>query len=70
MKGDIEMVKIEWSHLALGVAMLVFPFLCVFIWLSNKIGIGKAIAAFGIAAAVTAWLITGAVLTARGLKKG
>jgi len=70
MKGSIETVKIEWSHLALGVAMLVFPFFCLFIWLSCKIGMGKATAVFGMAICLIAWLITGAVLTARGFKKG
>ena len=64
------MVKIEWSRLALGVSMLVSPFFCAFIWLSSKIGMGKAFVAFGIAIVVILWLITGAVLTARGLKKG
>lgn len=70
MKREIEMVKIEWSQLATGVAMLVFPPFCAFVWLSNKIGLGKAFAVSGIIVIVALWLIAGAVLTIRGLKKG
>jgi len=38
------MVKIEWSQLALGVAMLAVPPFCVLVWLANRVDIGKAFA--------------------------
>ena len=70
MKGDIEMVKMEWSHLALGVGMLVCTPLCVFIWLSNKMGMRRAFALFVFWFFVFVWNAYGAVLIVRGLKKG
>lgn len=59
----------EWSQLVTGVAMLISPFFGVFIWLSNRIGLGKAFAAFGIATVVILWIIIGAALVAKNLRR-
>ena len=59
----------EWSQLGLGVGMLLTIPVVVFIGLSNKIGIGKAFAAFGLAAIVILWIVTGIVLVAKNLKE-
>ncbi len=62
------MIKLEWSHTVLGAAMLAVPPFIILVWLTNKIGMGKALAAFGLATVVIVWVLTGIIFLAKGLK--
>ena len=60
---------IAWGQIVAGSVMLLFVVLIVFVWLSNHIGIGKALAVFVLTAIIFAWIIIGAILLARGISR-
>lgn len=59
----------HWSQIFGGIAMLGVAALGPTVALANAIGIGKALAAIMLGLLIAAWVITGAILIARGLSK-